>query len=433
MSGNPGTQAFDGGADTVRDFWVSRPRRPRHGRKIAGVAAGIGDRYGIDPVLVRVALIVATVMGGIGVFVYLLGWLLLPEEGDEVSALEALFGKGHSSMPPPLTVCLSIALFPASGWAFGGMWFGGGGFLLMAGLAAALFLLHRSRGDQHRPVPVAQYAGGAPADFQAQAVTDIPGDETSGDSAPRTDSVAAPGWDPLAADPLGWNLSEPQSRPQAPAGGRPPARGRSVAAPISVAAALVTAGIGLALNMAGVEWFSIPHVIGLTLAVLGGGLLFGAVRRGRTGPVLIALPLAIAGILLTSLPFGSFPDGGFGELKATPRTLAELRQQDYTQTAGSVDLDLTELGLTEGDDEIFVEVKVGAGEAKVTVPEDADVTYRCSASMGEVDCLETTSGMHGMNDESDGWHTSYGDDGLGGPKIKLDVSARMGQVEISRG
>lgn len=426
MSGNTGTQASDnGGVDTVRDFWTSRPRRPRHGRKIAGVAAGIGERYGIDPVLVRVALIVATVMGGIGVFVYLLGWLLLPEEGDKVSALEALFGKGHSSVPLPLTIFLSLALFPASGWAFGGMWFGGGGFVLLAGLAACLFLLHRSRGHQYRPVPAARYTAAAPADFQAQQAT-----ESSGDGVPPTDTVAAPGWDPLGADPMGWDLSEPPSGPQPAAGARSAARGRSAATPISVAAALVTAGVGWALHLAGAPWFSIPHVIGLTLAVLGGGLLFGALRRGRTGPVLIALPLAIAGILLTSLPFGSFPGGGMGELKAKPHTIQELKDV-YQKTAGSIQLDLTDLPLTSDSKPIEVKVRVGAGEAKVIVPDDADVEYRCSASMGQADCLAEMQGMHGMDDSDDEWHTDLGEEG--GARIKLDVSARMGQVEISRG
>src|SRR5690606_40124073 len=76
-------------ADTVKDSSISRPRRTVRGRVVAGVAAGIGARYGIDPVLVRVALLVATVFGGFGVTLYLIGWLLLPDERDDVSALES--------------------------------------------------------------------------------------------------------------------------------------------------------------------------------------------------------------------------------------------------------------------------------------------------------------------------------------------------------
>ncbi|WP_233357141.1 PspC domain-containing protein, partial [Saccharomonospora iraqiensis] len=138
--------------DTVRDFWASRPHRPREGRKLAGVAAAVGDRYDIDPILVRVALIALTVFGGIGLSVYLLGWLLLPEADDEVSGLEHLLGKGHSSMSRPLALVLCVLLLPVTSWAFAGDWFDGGGFIGLALVVTAVYLLHRSRGEHNRPV-----------------------------------------------------------------------------------------------------------------------------------------------------------------------------------------------------------------------------------------------------------------------------------------
>ncbi|HEX4724649.1 MAG TPA: PspC domain-containing protein, partial [Pseudonocardiaceae bacterium] len=83
--------------ETVKDFVATRPRRPLHGRVVAGVAAGIGRRYGIDPVIVRIALVVSAFYGG-GVTVYLLGWLFLAREDDEVSGFEGLIGRGQASM-----------------------------------------------------------------------------------------------------------------------------------------------------------------------------------------------------------------------------------------------------------------------------------------------------------------------------------------------
>ena len=53
--------------------------------RFTDVAAAIGRRYGIDPVVVRIALVVTTIFGGFGVPFYLLGWLFLPGESDEVS------------------------------------------------------------------------------------------------------------------------------------------------------------------------------------------------------------------------------------------------------------------------------------------------------------------------------------------------------------
>lgn len=67
---------------------VRRLVRPREGRVLAGVAAGIGAYLGVDPVVVRVVLAVLTVCGGAGVAGYLLGWLLIPAEGEPESILE---------------------------------------------------------------------------------------------------------------------------------------------------------------------------------------------------------------------------------------------------------------------------------------------------------------------------------------------------------
>src|SRR5581483_7725239 len=60
-------------------------RRPVQGRMLAGVAAGLARYFGIDETLVRIAFVVLTVAGGVGLPLYLAGLLLIPEEGSEVS------------------------------------------------------------------------------------------------------------------------------------------------------------------------------------------------------------------------------------------------------------------------------------------------------------------------------------------------------------
>jgi phage shock protein PspC (stress-responsive transcriptional regulator) len=53
---------------------------------LAGVAAGVADYLGIDATIVRIVLAVLTVVsGGVGVLLYLAGWLLIPEEGASQS------------------------------------------------------------------------------------------------------------------------------------------------------------------------------------------------------------------------------------------------------------------------------------------------------------------------------------------------------------
>ena len=53
--------------------------RARSDRKLAGVCAGIADYFGWDPTLVRVGWIVLTLLGGSGILLYLILWLVMPE------------------------------------------------------------------------------------------------------------------------------------------------------------------------------------------------------------------------------------------------------------------------------------------------------------------------------------------------------------------
>ncbi|MPY76994.1 MAG: PspC domain-containing protein [Actinophytocola sp.] len=450
--GRPSTR--DGIEDTAKDFWSSRPRRPRNGRKIAGVAAGIGNRYGIDPVLVRVGFVIATIVGGFGVLLYLLGWLFLPQEGDEVSGAEALFGKGRSSMSTGLTIVLCLLLFPAVGSAFGGGWMHGGGFVLLALFLLGLYALHRKRGHEHRPIPAPSEAG--PATFTARtpdtesntatADTDAPGPGYGDLRATGVpDDVSTPGgWDPLGAAPLGWDLPGPDAAPQPSQPATPTVSAMSsmstastmpVARPrlksrisyVFAGLALLTASVGLTLGLAGVNWFSAAHVIGLTLGVLGLGMVAASFAGAGRGLVLFAIPLAAAGIVLTAIPFDELPGGGMGEVDETPTSLDTLEPL-YQSTMGSVRLDLTQLDAA--GEPIETKVDVGMGEAVVTVPADADVTFTCQSAMGSVDCLGDAHEGMGRGPVSG---TDYGDDGEGGQQIDLDVESRMGSVVIERG
>lgn len=49
-------------------------------RVIAGVCGGVGTYFGIDPVLVRLAWVFATLMGGAGILAYILAMIVIPSE-----------------------------------------------------------------------------------------------------------------------------------------------------------------------------------------------------------------------------------------------------------------------------------------------------------------------------------------------------------------
>ena len=63
---------------------LARPlRRSRSKRMIAGVIGGLADYFGLDPTLARVIYVVGSVLSAAfpGILVYILLWVLVPEEG----------------------------------------------------------------------------------------------------------------------------------------------------------------------------------------------------------------------------------------------------------------------------------------------------------------------------------------------------------------
>jgi len=67
--------------------------RSLDGRMVAGVCSGIAGCYDIDVNLVRLAFVVASFFGFIGVLAYLAAWVILPEEGASASIAEDMFNK----------------------------------------------------------------------------------------------------------------------------------------------------------------------------------------------------------------------------------------------------------------------------------------------------------------------------------------------------
>ena len=54
--------------------------RPRKGRWIAGVCAGLADRFGVSRLLVRVLFVVSTIIPGPQFVIYIVLWVLIPSE-----------------------------------------------------------------------------------------------------------------------------------------------------------------------------------------------------------------------------------------------------------------------------------------------------------------------------------------------------------------
>jgi phage shock protein PspC (stress-responsive transcriptional regulator) len=62
--------------------------RSRDDRVIAGVCGGVGEYFGVDAVLIRIAALVLLFAGGAGALLYLVGWIAMPEAPLEPGAAE---------------------------------------------------------------------------------------------------------------------------------------------------------------------------------------------------------------------------------------------------------------------------------------------------------------------------------------------------------
>lgn len=58
--------------------------RSRKERMLMGVCGGLGEYFKIDPTLVRLAFVVATLMGGPGLVAYVVLMIVVPEESEQV-------------------------------------------------------------------------------------------------------------------------------------------------------------------------------------------------------------------------------------------------------------------------------------------------------------------------------------------------------------
>jgi signal transduction histidine kinase/phage shock protein PspC (stress-responsive transcriptional regulator) len=93
-------------APAYRSLW----RDPQHGL-VAGVCAGLAERLGVDPLLLRAAFVAATAAGGVGVVAYAVLWFLLPAVGGDRAPLRGL----RRRAPGSWRTAAGVALLTLSG------------------------------------------------------------------------------------------------------------------------------------------------------------------------------------------------------------------------------------------------------------------------------------------------------------------------------
>ncbi len=341
---------------------------PRAGRRftrsnqdkiLAGVIGGLANYFDIDPVILRVAFVVLTVVGfGAGLPLYLLAWLIIPEEGQQDSKASQML-RSDGWLRPVLAVgllalgtVLLIVSFPFDG---------GLTALVLIGIGVVL-LLSRKDGDPPSPRPQS-----------------APGSSGEGEPAPlleKTPRVPQPG-SPETAPPRSGQIRgvpRPQERPPRP---------RSVLGPVTLSLLLILGGVAWLLDGAGALDVSPFGFLAFALAVVGTALVVGAWwGRARS---LILLGVVLTMVITVSLMIPSILDvpltGGVGQVYLHPTDPAGL-EDAYRLLAGELILDLTGPSLPEGA--TFIAASVGVGRLVVIVPADASVTVQGRVGMGEM-------------------------------------------------
>ncbi|GEE01922.1 hypothetical protein nbrc107696_23680 [Gordonia spumicola] len=418
-------------ASTVQDMWNTRPVRRRSGNTVAGVCVGVGERYRVDPTLIKVAFVVATLFGGSGVLLYIAAAIALPAE-DEHDPHQYRSGSfrwpgarhGHRKWIPIAVVAVIVmsVIGSQNTWGTSGVL----GAVLMLG---GWYLLYERTPVAPAGTSAADLASPAPTVEQSSPVVErtSPPVERSRDAVGErsesndpTDTVLLtkdagdepPTWDPLGAAKFAWELPEP-SEPEKP---RVP---RSPVTPVFLGLAVVTGTAASAANLAGIDWFTPGRIASLVLAVLGTGLIVGSLQRRPAGhspsglvPLTVLGCAVVIGVTAVSGTDDGFPTGGVGERNWNPPTSSDLHD-NYSLTVGSSTLDLRDL--RELDKDRTVTIRQGIGEIRVFLPTDIRVRTECNTTVGDVTCKD---GL--INPEAKT------------PTLTVDAHVNLGSVEMIR-
>ena len=391
---------------TMESRPVRRLLRRTDNKMVAGVASGLGDYFGIDPVWFRLGFVLTTFMGGVGILAYIVMWIIMPESSASAASGAERGLERVASTLRGTPAWIGIALVALGGilvinaavdWRPGVIW----GFALI--VFGVLFFVQRDDrvpSDTASPLPVPPPPG--------PGVTDT--------------AVLEP-----SASGVG-----PPPPPMVPGAGAPPppaprVRERSTLGFMTFGVLLVTFGVLTLLDLEDVINLTAAQYLALGVGVIGIGLLVGSVvgrARWLIVPGLILIPFMLAASLV-HVPF----EGGFGERSYVPEGITES-SYEFHLIAGEMTIDLTRLS---GPGPFTIEATTVMGRILIIVPEGASLDIAAKAGAGQVSLFGQT--QDGVNVHVQRTLVVPGTPGGSQPapapaSIEIDVETALGQVEV---
>ncbi len=419
----------------------SPPRPPRTGsgrrlvrepedRMVGGVCSGVADALGLDVTLVRVATVVLTLITPWTIVAYLVALFLVPERSADEPRVRAEV-EGPLAHAHPAVVVVAVVVAVA---LLGDAWWLHPIPAALALVAIGVWLVTRDRtsGSQHFAAQGVHSATISP-DVVDPPLSDVVA-EDGGTGSPGEPSPPGSAWSPGAPPQDApteldddWYDSTAPATPVAPPAA-PPAPAPSPAfAPIVMAILLVGGGLLWLLDSLGAVDVGWRGAIAVGLVLVGVTLVVATWWGRAAGLVGVAILLAL--LLVTDEVVDVPLDAGIGDRTVTVAT-AEAAEDHHQLLIGDLTVDLTDVPAQSGSTQ-DVDVSVGIGEMTIIVPRDAVVTAEANVRAGDLDWPGPPASSHESGVDVDRRFSLPGD--LGAPRLHLDLSMGLGDVEVVRG
>ncbi len=408
----PGTGALNG--DVPENLPVIS--RPRDGAMLGGVCAGLGRRWHLDPNLLRIAVVVLSIFGGLGLVAYGSGLLLMPRDGQaELPVRRFLpFTRAWSTgAVVALTVAIAVVVVAAIGS-------NGIGLGPVAVIFFVWFFGFRGRNQRIAPPP-------EPTPFERAAEN----------WRQRLVEQQAPGYENVApAAPVEQRWEQPYTDPATDLAVRDDDLPLAVAATTRrgprrswrlwwLALALVGVGVAAVTILGTVGLPSTPLAYAAAVLAGLGTTLLAATRLGRP-PLLLpaALVAALAtGGLMVSAHRITLPT--VGEKHYAYTSAADL-PPSISLSAGELTVDLSRLDLTS---DRTIDLHVGAGQLTVILPTGAASQVDWAVKTGEFNDSGTTEAVQsGMDLSGSSGYARSGTVGAGTLHVRADVD--FGELDV---